>query len=293
MGDHDIEDVVADIWPGMPLTISALEGGITNRNFKVDLGEEAYVVRIAGSETALLGIDRGVEAQAARRAASLGVGPEVVAGRGDEGYLVTRFVAGLVGTPELLKAPQSIDEIARLLQIFHSGPGLASTFDPFQIVGRYREIASSRGVEISRRCSLAIESVDRIKRSLSKRAAVPCHNDLLPGNFILGQGRIWLIDWEYAAMGDPYFDLANVSINNDFGAPEIARLLLAYCGSDGVVERRELALMQYVSLLREAMWGVVQQGISTLEFDFEGYAGEHLDRLEQLVHKPELRAVLG
>ena len=108
----------------------------------------------------------------------------------------------------------------------------------------------------------------------------PCHNDFLPGNLIDDGERIRIVDWEYAGMGDPFFDLGNFSVNNDLSADEDAALLEAY---DGERPRRErlarLALMRVVSDFREAMWGVLQQGVSTLDVDFRAYADEHFERL--------------
>ena len=79
------------IWPGTRPHIEVLGGGITNRNFKVTLDDGAYVLRIGGKDTELLGIDRRVEYEASLAAAAVGVGPDVVAFIEPEGYLVTRF----------------------------------------------------------------------------------------------------------------------------------------------------------------------------------------------------------
>ena len=109
----------------------------------------------------------------------------------------------------------------------------------------------------------------------------PCHNDLLNANFIDDGQRIRIVDWEYAGMGDPFFDLGNFSINHELGADEDSALLAAYDGPDHVSERparlARLTLMRVVSDFREAMWGVLQQGISTLDVDFVAYAGDHFD----------------
>jgi thiamine kinase-like enzyme len=108
----------------------------------------------------------------------------------------------------------------------------------------------------------------------------PCHNDLLNANFIDDGTRIRIVDWEYAGMGDPFFDLGNFSINHELTADEDTELLAAYDG--GAVRPARLArltLMRTVSDFREAMWGVLQQGISSLDVDFVAYTGEHFERL--------------
>jgi len=111
----------------------------------------------------------------------------------------------------------------------------------------------------------------------------PCHNDLLNANFIDDGERIRIVDWEYAGMGDPFFDLGNFSINHELTADEDATLLAAYDGptarADRVARLARLTLMRIVSDFREAMWGVLQQGVSTLDVDFVAYAAASFDRL--------------
>ena len=84
-------------------------------------------------------------------------------------------------------------------------------------------------------------------------------------------------------MGDPFFDLGNFSVNHGLTADEDAILLAAYDRRRRRATEPErlarLTLMRVVSDFREAMWGVLQQGISTLDVDFVAYAGEHFDRL--------------
>jgi thiamine kinase-like enzyme len=91
--------------------------------------------------------------------------------------------------------------------------------------------------------------------------------------------RIRIIDWEYAGMGDPFFDLGNFSINHDLKDEQDRILLEAYDGEVRPTRLARITLMRVVSDFREAMWGVLQQGISALDVDFVAYAGEHFDRL--------------
>ena len=107
---------------------------------------------------------------------------------------------------------------------------------------------------------------------------MPCHNDLLNANF-LDDGAIRIVDWEYAGMGDRFFDLANFSVNHEFGAEDDRRLVGAYFGVERDSDLASVRLMRFMSDFREAMWGVLQEGISTLDVDFRAYASEHFDRL--------------
>jgi thiamine kinase-like enzyme len=116
----------------------------------------------------------------------------------------------------------------------------------------------------------------------------PCHNDLLAANFIHDGERPWIVDWEYAGMGDPCFDLANFAVNNGLDEAGERELLAAYGGGDAGA----LVLMRFMSDFREAMWGVVQQAISELDFDFRAYASEHFERLERTAAEPRFRQAL-
>ena len=170
-----------------------------------------------------------------------------------------------------------------LRRIHESGADLPASFDSFRIVEDYRETAASRGAEIPAAYEQAHGRAREIESVLSgpKHDPVPCHNDLLAGNFLRGSERIWIVDWEYAGMGDRYFDLGNFAVNNELDAEGEAALLVAYFEAPASGRRlASLRLMRFMSDFREAMWGVVQQSISELEreADFVAYANRHFDR---------------
>jgi thiamine kinase-like enzyme len=268
---------------GRDIEFTALSGGITNRNFLVSpaKGTDRYVVRLAGNDTHLLGISREVEHAATVAAAGVGVGPEVVAFIRPEGYLVTRFIEGSPVSLEAVHRPETIGRVADSIRRFHDGPAIPGLFIPFRIVEAYRALALARGVTIPPEYALASAIARRIELALlaSPVELQPCHNDLLNANFIDDGERIRIVDWEYAGLGDPFFDLGNFSVNHDLTADEDAALLRAWEGEVRPPRAARLLLMRVVSDFREAMWGVLQQGISTLDVDFVAYAAEHFDRL--------------
>src|SRR3954452_21980699 len=272
---------------GHDLTLTPLSGGITNRNFLVTVADvpERYVIRLAGNDTHLLGISREVEYAATVAAAGVGVGPEVTAFILPEGYHVTRFIEGSDVPIEQVRQAATLARVADALRRIHDGPPIPGLFVPLRIVEAYKALAAARGVRIPPEYQLAAAIGRRIELAfLSNPVELrPCHNDLLNANFIDDGARIRIVDWEDAGMGDPFFDLGNFSINHELSPDEDAMLLSAYDGAAGraISEARlaRLTLMRTVSDFREAMWGVLQQGISTLDVDFVAYAGEHFDRL--------------
>ena len=288
-----VEEMVERVWPGRDAQIELLGGGITNRNFKVVLDDGAYVLRIGGKDTELLGIDRRVEHEASLVAAAVGVGPEVVTFVEPEGYLVTRFVEGSVVEPQAIREPEALRRVAQSLRAVHAGPPIPTRFDSFRVVEAYAVTAAAHGIRVPDAYAQARELANRIEHGRGPAAERPCHNDLLTANFIDDGTRIRIVDWEYAGMGDVFFDLANFSVNNGLSRDESSAFLAAYFGQVGPEEERRLTLMRFMSDFREAMWGVVQQALSDLEFDFGAYADEHFERLQRTASERSFRRALG
>jgi len=273
-------------------SVIQLEGGITNRNFRVKFGGTNYVVRLPGKRTGILGIDRTAECIANKAAAGLGMAPGVAAMFEEPSCLVTLFVDGREMTADELRQPEVLAEVARDLRQFHdSGTELPTDFDSFRLVEQYAESGRSNGSEPPDGYDDALSAAKRIEKAVREQddhQPVPSHNDLLTANFLRDSGGpIQLIDWEYAGMGDRWFDLGNFAVNNELEDEHEEQLLEAYFGEPPDDRRRAtLKLFRFMSDFREAMWGVVQAGVSELDFDFRDYAQKHFDRLERARSDP-------
>lgn len=290
MREPDLAAAVARVWPDGASTWEPLGGGITNANLKVTRPDGVVVLRIAGRGTDLLGIDRAVELEATRSAAALGVGPRVVDFVEPEGWLVTSFVEGEPPSVERLREHEQLARVARLLRRVHDGPPIPGRFDALAVVEAYRRTAVARGATLPAPFDEAHELGRQIADRRAAEPLAPCHNDLLTANFIEDGERLWLVDWEYAGMGDRLFDLGNFAVNHELDAEQQALLLHAY----GLGEEAlgDLKLMRFMSDFREAMWGVVQGVVSELGFDFDGYAAQHFERLERTAAEPGFHAAL-
>jgi thiamine kinase-like enzyme len=282
--DPALAAVIAAIpaWEGSEPVVTPITIGITNRNFKVDITGESFVVRLSGKDTDLLGIDRAAENAAASAAAEAGVAPEVFAYLPDLDALITRFVEGSHIPEEDLRREDVLRSVVRSINAIHAGGPIPSAFPVFRIVEDYRDIAAERGVVAPNAYDDAHTKANEIEAAFGAQPIPnrPCHNDLLNANFLLDGDHVWIVDYEYGGMGDIFFDLGNLSINNAL-TPDAQELLLRlYFGREVVtdVHRARLQLMRVMSDFREAMWGVVQQAISTLEVDYVDYATRHFAR---------------
>jgi thiamine kinase-like enzyme len=272
-------------------SVVQLEGGITNRNFRVNFGGTDYVVRLPGKRSALLGIDRTAECIANKSAAGLGFAPSVAAMFEEPSCLVTLFVPGRQMSSSELRRPEAIAEVAHDLRSLHdSGTELPTGFDAFRLVEEYAESGRANNSEPPEHYDDALAAAHRIEKAIRDQPThelVPAHNDLLAANFLLDGDKIRLIDWEYAGMGDRWFDLGNFAANNELDDEQAEQFLEAYFGEPPDERRKAtLKLFRFMSDFREAMWGVVQAGVSELDFDFRAYAQKHFDRLERARSDP-------
>ncbi len=284
MTDQAIERAAGlPIWRGRvsPLPV---EGGITNRNFVVADGGEKYFVR-TGQDIPLHGVMRFNELAAAKAAAAAGLSPEVV--YNEPGVLVTRFIEGRTLVAEDVRDPAQLPRVLDLIQRCHRelpkhvhGPILM--FWVFHVIrdyaGTLRE-GKSRSLE---RLGDLLARAGTLEAAVGPIQVVFGHNDLLAANFIDSGDRLWLVDWDYAGFNSPLFDLANVASNNEFSPEQEEALLAAYFSRpvDRELLRRYRA-MAAASLLREAMWSMVSEIHSTLDFDYVGYTEENLARFER------------
>ncbi len=272
------------------LQTSFLSGGITNRNYRVDVGGASYVLRVGGAKTELLGIDRAVECAAHRAAAAVGIAPPIYSVLEPEQYLVTQFISGREIPPEEMRAPETLRAVAAVLKRVHALPPLPHRFSPFAVVRAYDRLAREHGVTtFPQNYAWLRQRMAEIERQLDlpHTAAVLCHNDLLNGNLIRdAEDRIIILDWEYAGTGDPFFDLANFAAHHELDDDQVRVLLQAYFGDTPPRAFARLQLQQVMSDFREAMWGILQQGISQLDLDFRSYADRFFAKLTARLHDP-------
>src|SRR5579864_705604 len=243
-----IERIINQIpgWQFRDATITPLEGGITNQNYRVEVRGEIFVLRIGGKGTHLLGIDRQRESICTAIAAQVGVGAQVIHFLAEEEALVTRFIEGSPISPETAARPDMLRRIVEAMRRYHSGPPFPGEFSPFETVRSYHRLALERGVSFPATLPQVFALMARIEEALShsQQQHYPCHNDLLASNFIDDGQAIRILDWEYAGMGDPFFDLGNFAVNQSLDGERCELLLQYYFGEVRGADMAHLHLMR-------------------------------------------------
>lgn len=266
------------IWQG-EIEIEPLDGGLTNLNYKVRDGERTYAVR-AGEDDVILGIDRQNERVCARAAADLGVAPGIAWCEG--GLTVAQFIDGQALTVETANSSDRLEQIAATLRCIHeegveAASGM-SKFTAFEVARSYIATAIGRGNELPGPSKSLSDELTELESCLPAYRPTFCHNDMMPGNVIIDESRVWIIDWEYAGCGDPCFDLAGFASNCEFDPATEQRWLKAYHGSVTAESERHFRILKAMAALRECLWAVIKGEAAEIAFDYGGYRDENWEK---------------
>ena len=277
-----IEDVVGRIeaWRGREVTTSELSGGLTNTNHLVVVDGERYVVRIPGTSTDLLAVDRANERHNAAAAATTGVSPSIVEVIEDLDVMVIAYIAGTTMSAGSLRTPEQVRRIASSLRRLHAGPRFRQGFDMFRLTEFYFSVCQERDIRIPDGFRDHLDDVGRIERAFAERppATVPCHNDLLAENYIDDGEQLWIVDFEYSGNNDPTFELGDTAQECEFDPDLRAALCEAYFGEATPALLARMELQAVMADVGWTLWAAIQAEISTIDYDFWGWAVERWDR---------------
>mgnify|MGYP001245893646 CR=1 FL=1 len=268
-------------WSGA-VTCEALAGGLTNRNYLVRDGDEQFVARLC-DDRQFLGIDRRNERLCQIAACEAGVAPEVT--HFEQGMLVSRFLNARTLADDDLQELALLLRLAQIIRQIHSASdrltGELLFFCPFQTVRTYTQTARDHGAVLPPDIDQLVEDSRKLSHRMSPFRPTLCHNDLLAANIMDDGERLWLVDWEYAGIGNPLFDLAGASANAGLSDQLEVHFLEAYAGSVTDALLHEVRILKTASLLREALWAVIQTVMSDLDFDYAEYATENFAKYRQ------------
>ena len=261
------------LWRGKDVKISPLSGGLTNENYLVEAGRERYVMRIPGTSTELLSIDRVNEVYNARAAASTGIGPAVLEHVPQLDVMVLEFIPGPTMSAETLQSERMVRRMAESFKRLHAASPFLKAFDMFRLIEAYLQIVEEHQVRIPADYRQRLPLLAEIERAVRVGALpnVSCHNDLLCENFIDDGQCLRIVDYELSGNNDACFDLGNTAQEASLDDELRAVLCEAYFGR---LDRQQLARMNLFALMSDigwTLWGAIQAKISTLDFDFTDY----------------------
>lgn len=277
--------------------VRPLGGGASNMNYLIQRPGGRYVLRVPDRDQARFGgtADRGCDVQSA--AAAAGVAPRVDAYRSPDGVCLVRFIDGQPLSSDDVRSADALEPIGRLLRTLHDGPAIDVSWSAFTDLDHYVGIARAERLALPPDIDDLHAAAHRVEAAFAdvEGATGLCHNDLQPQNFILADDRLWLIDWEYAGVGNRYFDLGAFAVNVELTPAEVERLLVAYFGPEARLDvlRARVNLMRMVSAIREAVWAVIAEPVLANDWDYKAWADEFFARARATAGSPTFDALVA
>ena len=268
----EVRQVVARVpaWQAaQDIQVTRIEG-LTNTNYQVRVDGESFVLRISGQNTARLGINRVHEVAALQNTAAAGLAPSIIAFIQPEGHLVTRWIAGRHWDHHEFRTPQNVRLLTETVKRIHALPPNGAIFSPFQRVKSYLKTATGFGVPLPPGLDRMLQTMQAVQADQARDTSDWqrfCHNDLVAVNYLYleTEQRLVVLDWEFAGLGDIYYDLATVVYTHDSEGPIPPELedgmLACYFGATTPWQRRRLLGMKYMLILFTGMWGLAQHGM--------------------------------
>lgn len=267
------------------MTVRPLSGGGSNANYLVVDGEvPRFVLRIAASlsNSARFRIDRWAGVLIHREASGLGIAPALRGVVFPVGDSLTDFLTGEIVTPALIREGAGIEECVTLIRAAHAGlQGTGHRFGASADVSAYLALARDEQLPVPDDIDALVADVARVDEAFS-RLPIPevvCHNDPTTANFFRADGRLWMLDWEYAGLGNPYFDLAVFVSEAALDESEIDRVLYCYFGGVRDCDRARIVAQRFLADMREAAWAVAARPVlAATGYDHAGRAEEFFGR---------------
>jgi thiamine kinase-like enzyme len=258
-------------------------GGLTNKVYRIG----SHVLRLPGAGTAEY-INRSHEAASAKIAAEAGVSPVVEFNDPETGVMVTALIDAQTMDATAFKMRFGAPARAGVAfqELHNSGGVFPFRFELFSMIDDYLKILSGKPVDLPDGYHEVVAEADVIRQALGKNpvALVPCHCDPLCENFLDDGLRMWIVDWEYAGMNDPMWDLGDLSVEGNFDAAQDVEMLSAYFGGEPrAADYGRMVIYKAMCDLLWTLWGLIQHANQNPADDFQAYASNRFARCKRLM----------
>ena len=272
------------------IKIKAIKGGLTNQNFLVQENSKKFFVRL-GDDMPEHNVSRSKELIASNAAAEIGLSPAVI--YNTKGVLILEYIEGaMLSTDSIV---DKLESIISLIKKIHSEMskklyGHSVNFGAFDAIKRYAKLLKNHKSSYTQLLPSLLFQVDKLEINTSPYDIVFCHNDLIFTNFLDDEDRLWIVDWEYSGFNNPLFDLGDFASHCNFSENKEIFLLENYFEK----KINEKLLLEFNSfkcaaILREAMWSMVAELTSKIDFNFLIYTQEKLAKFNDEYNKLSLK----
>jgi thiamine kinase-like enzyme len=277
--EHSLENSLGKIadWHGLTITYQRVSAGLTNFNFLVHVAEQDrnYFAKVVGPNTEVF-INRKVAHEAAVLSADCGVGPAVSQYIEEDDFEVYDFLEGFRNcTIADMLDPETGLLVMRAYAKIHAGAPLSASKTGFEQIREHAAQVREERADSPHDIGDLLASMERAEAAItaSGMTLVPCFNDCYVTNYMINDNNeLRIVDWEYGANNDPYWDLASYFFESFADAQARHRLLHIYEPDAGRQEDARITLYLPLVCLKWGLWASLQSSISLIEFDYLKYA---------------------
>lgn len=255
-------------------------GGMSNKNFKVILGSESFVLRVPGNGSEGM-VERTNEEYNAKEACRLGINPAIRYFNASTGVKLADFIEDAETlNSATIQRHDNMRKIAEIYKTLHNSHiRLRNEFNIFHEIEKYDRLIKKAGAQMYAGWETIRPKVMALEPFLNTLGVdlKPCHNDALYENFIKAtNGKIYLIDWEYSGMNDPMADFAALFIEAEFSTENEDYILGKYFEGD-IPEDARVKILCYQILWDYlwAQWTVIKEKKGD---DFGSYGQDRFNR---------------
>ena len=269
-------------WNGKSIKINKINSGLTNINFEVIVGKKSFFLSIPDSESLNINYDNKYYNN--KICGETNISPRVIYFVEGENLLVTEFIKSKESSLAMFQSSKEIENLVGTIKILHNAKPFLKNFNMFNQMSVFQNIL--KGDLLPKNIVKYLSEIKILKQKLhiQKDKVVPCHNDLISENIIIKNNQILVVDFDYSGNNDACFELGNLSVEMEYDDEQINKLVKYYYGkiNEDIISR--INLQGIVSDIGWSLWSYVQVKNSKLDFDYESYA---INRLERAINKME------
>lgn len=271
--------------------LSLLTGGASNVNVKVSCPSGLFALRLCDADGERWGVDRAAAIEAQRDAAALGLAPAILAAELPSGHYLAEFDPGVQLSPESFQDVANLELVAHTWRLLNAGRTKARVFSPFDDARTFIEYADADGAPRPPRLDEMFAALLRVEALFANHPAPRgfCHSDSVPQNYLKHDGRLRMVDFDYAGVGWTAFELGSLCCQAELDERQTHVLLKAYDPSADAGQRARVELMRFVAGIREATWALMAEphlGYKTAPLDgwtYEGHARRNIGQASQVI----------
>lgn len=270
-----VRDAIADvpIFAGRRVAARPMSGGLSNDNWLVqDEDGRKYFVKVPGLGTGW--VDRTAGNQGAKRASDLGIGAKVHSFDPATGVEVTEFLEGYeTSTTTSLRTLERSAQVMRVYRTLHGSGPFANTNTLFDQTDVHLAEMRERGMRLPDWAEGLMEDYREVKARFlaSGLDLAPCHNDPMPGNFMVKGSDMKIIDFEMCGNNDVSCELGLYFTEMFFDDDEMQSLIEEHYGTTSAQLLNRVKAARVIGDFKWGMWGLLSSKSKQSSFDYWKY----------------------